>query len=162
MVTLFREILHRHKLRSQNSASGHKTMLGNGRLLSLGGLGLNGNFFAMWLRAMHMIPLDLSMAETTSVSQQSEQSFLAHVASQRRRSSPPSFRSLLPPDFIYRSLQGALHRSLAKSRDVIVCRGDVLRQISKSVTSAGLGPGGDSPSATPALRWSQSVCNSWS
>lgn len=74
------------------------------------------------------------------VSQQSEQSFLAHVASHRRRSSPPSFRSLLPPDFIYRSLQGALHRSLAKSRDVIIRWGDVLRQISKLAASAGLEP----------------------
>lgn len=89
---------------------------------------------------MHRIPRDLSMAETRSVSQQSERSFLAHVASHRRRSSPPSFRSLLPPDFIYRSLQGALDRSLAKSRDVIICRGDVLRQISKLATSAGLEP----------------------
>lgn len=44
-----------------------------------------------------------------------------------RLSPPASFRSYLPPDFVYRPLQGALHRSLGKAVNVIVRRGDILR-----------------------------------
>ena len=44
-----------------------------------------------------------------------------------RLSSPASLRSYLPSDFVYRPLQGALHRALGKAVNVIVRRGDILR-----------------------------------
>ena len=66
--------------------------------------------------------------------------------------SPSPFRGFLPPNFVYRSLQGGLHRSLGKGRDVIIRWGNILSQISKPATSAGLSLAEDLPSTTPALQ----------
>ena len=103
----------------------------------------------MQLRAsylMHKVSLDHDQRIAASdISTQSEQSMLAGVTRHVRHLSPASFRGFLPPDFVYSPLQSVLHRSLAKGLNVIVRWSDILRQVSRAVTS---GSCRDPPSAT--------------
>ena len=87
---------------------------------------------------MHRVPLDRRMADheySSTIRAQAAHRFFQSQHSSR--SSSPSLRSLLPPNLVNRPLQRALHRSLAKRRNVIVSRRDILLKVSEMATKSG-------------------------
>ena len=82
--------------------------------------------YVKWLRAIHRVPQGHNGWHIVDKGRSVERT-ASH--SHDCRSSPASFRSFLPPDLVYRPLQGALHRSFAKGGNVIICRGDILRKL---------------------------------